>query len=102
MTKQSRFRIELFLTATLIILLGGKCGARTPDEITKNFNLSVGEIEDWKVHVDPKMLDGEYAAEGTPALTIQECSTDYLFGIDLFNHGFYCEAHEIWKQAWIS
>ena len=27
---------------------------------------------------------------------------DYLFGIDLFNHGFYWEAHETWEQVWIS
>lgn len=28
-------------------------------------------------------------------------SSDYLFGIDLFNHGFYWEAHETWEQVWI-
>jgi uncharacterized protein len=27
---------------------------------------------------------------------------DYLFGIDLFNHGFYWEAHETWEQVWIA
>lgn len=26
---------------------------------------------------------------------------NYLFGIDLFNHGFYWEAHETWEQVWI-
>ncbi len=31
----------------------------------------------------------------------QACS-DYLFGIDLFNHGFYWEAHETWEQVWIA
>ena len=29
-------------------------------------------------------------------------SSDYLFGIDLFNHGFYWEAHETWEQLWIA
>lgn len=24
----------------------------------------------------------------------------YLFGIDLFNHGYYWEAHEIWEDLW--
>ena len=24
----------------------------------------------------------------------------YLFGIDLFNHGFYWEAHEAWESLW--
>ena len=28
-------------------------------------------------------------------------SQDYLFGIDLFNHGFYWEAHETWEYLWI-
>lgn len=25
---------------------------------------------------------------------------DYLFGIDLFNYGYYWEAHESWEQLW--
>ena len=25
---------------------------------------------------------------------------DYLRGLDLFNHGFYWEAHEVWEQLW--
>ena len=29
-------------------------------------------------------------------------TSDYLFGIDLFNHGFNWEAHEIWEQLWIA
>jgi hypothetical protein len=24
----------------------------------------------------------------------------YLFGVDLFNHGYYWEAHEAWETAW--
>ncbi|MGE3809410.1 MAG: DUF309 domain-containing protein [Gemmataceae bacterium] len=24
----------------------------------------------------------------------------YLFGIDLFNHGYYWEAHEVWEGLW--
>ncbi len=28
-------------------------------------------------------------------------ASDYLFGIDLFNHGFYWEAHETWEQLWL-
>ena len=27
---------------------------------------------------------------------------DYLFGIDLFNHGFYWEAHEAWEGLWVT
>ncbi len=28
-------------------------------------------------------------------------SSDYLFGCDLFNHGYYWEAHEAWEAAWL-
>lgn len=27
-------------------------------------------------------------------------SREYLFGIDLFNHGYYWEAHEVWEGLW--
>lgn len=27
-------------------------------------------------------------------------SEHYLYGIDLFNHGFYWEAHEVWEGLW--
>ncbi len=27
-------------------------------------------------------------------------SEEYLYGIDLFNHGFYWEAHEVWESLW--
>jgi predicted metal-dependent hydrolase len=29
-------------------------------------------------------------------------SDEYLFGIDLFNHGYYWEAHECWESLWIA
>src|SRR5688500_6277324 len=29
----------------------------------------------------------------------RECSS-YLYGIDLFNHGYYWEAHEEWEGLW--
>ena len=27
---------------------------------------------------------------------------DYLYGIDLFNHGYYWEAHETWEAVWVA
>ncbi len=27
---------------------------------------------------------------------------EYLYGIDLFNHGFYWEAHEAWEGLWVA
>ena len=29
-------------------------------------------------------------------------SSDYLYGIDLFNNGFYWEAHEAWESLWLA
>ena len=31
----------------------------------------------------------------------QDCEA-YLFAIDLFNHGYYWEAHESWESVWIA
>lgn len=73
MTKQSRVRMQLFLAATLLTaFFAVKAKAETPDEITakRHFDPIVREIEGWKVHIDPKMLKGEHAAEGTRALTM--------------------------------
>lgn len=27
---------------------------------------------------------------------------EYLYGLDLFNHGFYWEAHEAWEELWVA
>jgi predicted metal-dependent hydrolase len=37
-----------------------------------------------------------------PALTEETWrdNRDYLFGLDLFNHGYYWEAHETWEGLW--
>jgi hypothetical protein len=29
-----------------------------------------------------------------------QASREYLFGCDLFNHGYYWEAHEVWEGLW--
>ncbi|HSR51323.1 MAG TPA: DUF309 domain-containing protein [Acidobacteriota bacterium] len=29
-------------------------------------------------------------------------SQDYLFGVDLFNHGYFWEAHEAWEGIWLT
>src|SRR5437879_3265888 len=31
----------------------------------------------------------------------RSCRT-YLYGLDLFNHGYYWEAHEVWEGLWIA
>ena len=35
-------------------------------------------------------------------LQLGACSPLYLRGIDLFNHGFYWEAHESWEALWVA
>jgi hypothetical protein len=63
--------ICLATTATLLIaVFAAKAGPNTPGENTakKHFDPIVREIEGWKVHIDPKMLEGEHEVEGTRAL----------------------------------
>lgn len=36
----------------------------------------------------------------TISLNNYKDSEDYLFGIDLFNYGYYWEAHEVWEGLW--
>jgi len=44
----------------------------------------------------------------TPVAFVQPDPADwgacrqYLFGIDLFNHGYYWEAHEAWEGLWVA
>jgi predicted metal-dependent hydrolase len=42
------------------------------------------------------------AAEAAPLPTPEQWRScePFLFGIDLFNHGFYWEAHEEWESLW--
>ena len=42
----------------------------------------------------------EHASPPAPNPDMWLESRDYLFGIDLFNHGYYWEAHEVWEGLW--
>ena len=44
-------------------------------------------------------LTEELAAEAPDPALWQECEA-YLFGIDLYNHGYLWEAHEAWEGIW--
>lgn len=35
-----------------------------------------------------------------PAPDDYHACSDYLFGVDLYNHGFHWEAHEVWEGLW--
>jgi len=41
-----------------------------------------------------------WIAEKAPDAENWRDSREYLLGIDLFNHGYYWEAHEVWEAAW--
>jgi hypothetical protein len=43
----------------------------------------------------------EQIPEPLDAVDWSGCST-YLYGIDLFNHGYYWEAHEAWEGLWLA
>jgi predicted metal-dependent hydrolase len=30
----------------------------------------------------------------------EACEDDFAYGVDLFNHGYYWEAHEAWERLW--
>ncbi len=55
----------------------------------------------YKLHVIP--AETQHPDSCLPIGMVSEWkqSSDYLFGIDLFNHGFYWEAHELWERLWI-
>lgn len=52
-------------------------------------------------HPDGHMYGGGGPAEARPLdpARWQDCE-DYLYGLDLFNHGYYWEAHETWEALW--
>ena len=47
-----------------------------------------------------------HGSEHEPAEPLQpeawDESAEYLYAIDLFNHGYYWEAHEAWESLWLS
>ena len=43
----------------------------------------------------------EYAEPAVSEQTWSECSA-YLYGVDLFNHRYYWEAHEAWEGLWLA
>lgn len=65
--------LPLFLATTvalLVALFTVKAESQAPARTTagKHFDPVIREIEGWKVHIDPQMLQGVHAAEGARAL----------------------------------
>lgn len=53
---------------------------------------------------DPKghsFASGAFAVRSFDPENWQQCEP-YLFGVDLFNHGYWWEAHECWESVWIA
>ncbi len=55
----------------------------------------------YQLHKAAPEVPGEDSRSSICLISNWKQSTDYLFGIDLFNYGFYWEAHETWEQVWI-
>jgi dipeptidyl-peptidase-4 len=75
MGHRSRLIIPLFLAIAACLsmtLLAVKADSDAAGGKTtkKHFDPVVRLMEGWKVHIDPKMLEGEHAAEGARALTM--------------------------------
>ena len=51
---------------------------------------------------DPRGHSFGHVAAPAPAIDPERWadSREYLFGCDLFNHGYYWEAHELWESSW--
>lgn len=75
MIQCSRIKFQLLFATTatvLIALFAAKAEPEAAGETAakKHFDPIVREIEGWKVHIDPKLLEGEHAAKGARALTM--------------------------------
>ncbi|MCG3131776.1 MAG: hypothetical protein FLDDKLPJ_02581 [Phycisphaerae bacterium] len=58
-------------------------------------------------HPTASPLGHSYHPRGSPALEVAPCNPDgwkrcedYLYGADLYNHGYWWEAHEAWEGIW--
>ncbi len=51
---------------------------------------------------DPQGHSFGHVAPAAPAIDPERWadSREYLFGCDLFNYGYYWEAHELWESSW--
>lgn len=48
-----------------------------------------------------KLAPAEYRQFADAAAPVSwQQSNEYLWGCELFNHGFYWEAHEVWEELW--
>ena len=41
-----------------------------------------------------------FSVAGVPVKSLSLHAANFWWGIDLFNHGFYWEAHEAWEPLW--
>ena len=71
-----------------------------PDEPFPPYAHQPGQTPHPRTHPDGHSRDApEYAGPALTEQTWKEC-TVYLYGVDLFNHQYYWEAHEAWEGLW--
>lgn len=51
-------------------------------------------------HGEPDPLQKTAAPSGALPEDPQQRIREYLYGVDLFNHGYYWESHEVWEELW--
>jgi uncharacterized protein len=73
-----------------------------PDEPFPPYSYVPGQFP--HPHSDPRGHSHGLTHERPPALDarVWQTSRAYLRGVDLFNHGFYWEAHEAWEELWLA
>lgn len=71
-----------------------------PDQPFPPYAHQPGQTPHPRTHPDGHSRDApEYAGPALTERTWKEC-TAYLYGVDLFNHQYYWEAHEAWEGLW--
>ena len=73
-----------------------------PDEPLPPYSYVPGRFS--HPHSDPRGHSHGVTRERPQAVDARDWQTAraYLRGVDLFNHGFYWEAHEAWEELWLA
>lgn len=53
-------------------------------------------------HNHERSQDGTADSAAAPRAGTETAEQDFFYGVDLFNHGYYWEAHEVWEGLWLA
>ncbi|SUS07969.1 conserved hypothetical protein [uncultured Defluviicoccus sp.] len=73
-----------------------------PDEPFPPYAYVPGETPHPKRDRGGHSYGAEFEIPEPPNLEDWRACRDYLYGIDLFNYGYYWEAHEAWEGLWVA